>query len=52
MIDAGLARELTRDLAPSYVVPMHFRQKDLTFSLRELKTFLPESPWNSVKSWN
>jgi L-ascorbate metabolism protein UlaG (beta-lactamase superfamily) len=48
-IDAGLARELTRDLAPSYVVPMHFKTKDLTFQLAGVEDFLAGEPFEQCE---
>jgi len=47
-IDGGLARELTRDLAPFCVIPMHFKTEDLTFELGKVEEFLAGDPFEQL----
>jgi len=48
-IDAKQARELTRDLAPSYVVPMHFKTEALAFELGRVDDFLSGDPFEQLE---
>jgi L-ascorbate metabolism protein UlaG (beta-lactamase superfamily) len=48
-IDAKQARELTRDLAPSYVVPMHFKTEALAFELGGVEDFLSGDPFEQLE---
>ncbi len=48
-IDAKQARELTRDLAPSYVVPMHFKTEALAFKLGRVDDFLSGDPFEQLE---
>jgi len=47
-IDAKQARELTRDLAPSYVIPMHFKTEALAFELGKVEDFLSGDPFEQL----
>lgn len=49
-IDAKQAAELAAKLEPKYVIPMHYKTEQLTFSIAPLKPFLKEAKDLPVKA--
>ena len=48
-IDAAVAREITRRIGPSFVVPMHYKTKALRFELGSVDPFIAGEPFESLK---
>jgi len=48
-IDAAVAREITRRIGPSFVVPMHYKTKALRFELGSVDSFVAGEPFESLQ---